>query len=134
MHNQNKFDRKGIHLNLEHAKRVHATINKFLGMPHWKGGNAFWVIAFCNINFAAVLVKMLSLLQINWTKKIAQILHWFGLHDMVMIEHNYDWNVNIEDKDLGEGKKCSIHVWWGVKLNHCLLYFEKHMKGLWQRK
>jgi hypothetical protein len=30
---------------------------------------------------------------------------------MVMIEHNYDGDVNIEDKDLGEGKEsCSIHV------------------------
>jgi hypothetical protein len=29
---------------------------------------------------------------------------------MVMIEHNYDGDVNIEDKNLGEGKECSIHV------------------------
>jgi hypothetical protein len=75
---------------------------------------------------------MLSLLQINWTKKIAQILHWFGLHGMVMIEHDYGGDVNIENKDLE--KECSIHVWWGIKLNHCFLSFEKHMKSLWQRK
>ncbi len=78
---------------------------------------------------------MLSLLEINWTTKIAQILHWFGLHGMVMIEHNYGGDVNIEDKDLGEGKECSIFMCdWGVKSSHCFLSFEKHMKGLWQRK
>jgi hypothetical protein len=99
----------------------------------------------CSINFVGVLVEMFSLLlqltisilillHVNWTKKIAQILHWFGLHGMVMIEHSYGGDVNIEDKDLGGRKGCSIHVWWGVKLSHCLLSFEKHMKGLWQKK
>jgi hypothetical protein len=29
---------------------------------------------------------------------------------MVMIEHNYGEDVNIENKDLGEGKECSIYV------------------------
>jgi hypothetical protein len=50
---------------------------------------------------------------------------------MVMIEHNYGGDVNIEDKDLGEGKECSIFMCdWGVKSSHCFLSFEKHMKGL----
>jgi hypothetical protein len=26
------------------------------------------------------------------------------------IEHNYGGDVNIEDKELGEGNECSIHV------------------------
>jgi hypothetical protein len=29
---------------------------------------------------------------------------------MVVIEHSYGGDVNTEDKDLGGGKGCSIHV------------------------
>ncbi len=54
------------------------------------------------------IISMLSLLKVNWIKKITQILHWFGLHGVVMIEHNYGGNINIENKDLGGGKGFSI--------------------------
>jgi hypothetical protein len=42
---------------------------------------------------------------------------------MVMIEHSYGGDINIEDKDLGGGKVCSTHVLMGCQIEPLSIVF-----------